>query len=90
MNAIIVLSILAIYGAAGVACCRLTNALERREPSQTVCVKQRVSPAVIYVHRQRRKAQTAAVGINADVDASLVWTPKKPSFSAGLPFSHPI
>jgi hypothetical protein len=90
MNAILVLSILAVYGAAGVACCRLTNALESGQPTQTVCVKQRLSQSVIYVHRQRRKAQTAAVGINTDVDASLVWTPKKRSFSAGLPFSHPI
>ena len=90
MNAIVVLSTLVFFGAMALVCCRLTSWLERDEQTHIVWVKQRLSPSVIYVHRQCRKVQTTAACINADVDASLVWTPKRRGIRTGLQVSQPI
>ena len=90
MNAIVILSTLLIFGAVGLVCSFFTTALDRSEQSQIVCVKERLSPSVIYVHRQCRKVQTTAACINADVDASLVWTPKRWGIRTGLRCGQPI
>ena len=88
MNAVVIVATLLIFAVTGFACCRLTSWLDSGEQTQIVCEKQRLNPSVIYVHRQRRKAQTASAGIN--VDASLVWKPKTRGFRAGWQPSQPI